>query len=393
MGLLRAVAMVAISALPVASGFNDLLGDVLRASAPVAAAAPPQPESLPVQVPAQAAGGGVQLEGALDHIVGELSSFRGQVVQREQAQASENAQLQKEDERLRAAVTEAQQRLQKADSENSRLQQQQAQTAAQLASLQSASRKLVGRYRELEAKDATFEQQTQALKGQNVNLQQENQRLLATVQRIRRAQAMMSSELDGVGTDPGTAAAPLGGGTPAAPSAPAPSGAADALQAVLAGAGAAAAVPAAPPVEAAARPAAPRLEAASPEHPQPASPPMVRAIAAPGRPQHPGAESVAPRLAPARPAQAPIGGLSHSPAVPATPVVGLSRPVLAPAANADRSKPVQDSAHDLSADLASLSADAGPEATVNGNVDDMLISKADDQVLKMARDAGFLPPS
>merc|ERR1719473_734400 len=154
MGLLRAVAMVAISALPVASGFNDLLGDVLRASAPVAAAAPPQPESLPVQVPAQAVGGGVQLEGALDHIVGELSSFRGQVVQREQAQASENAQLQKEDERLRTAVTEAQQRLQKADSENSRLQQQ---TAAQLASLQSASRKLVGRYRELEAKDATFE--------------------------------------------------------------------------------------------------------------------------------------------------------------------------------------------------------------------------------------------
>lgn len=368
-------------------GLEDLLGEWSNPAA--GATAPIQPDLLPppqeVLAPPpnlQTTGKADVVESSIDHIAEELAAVRGQVSQREQALAAQNAQLKSSDQQLRESLGAEQKKLQQANENYERSQQQQQQTAAQLSNLQAASRKLVGQYRMLQAKEGSAEKEQKVLEGQNAQLRQENQRLVLTLQRIRRAQAMMSSELDGVPSPNGGSSAPVE--LAVAPPLPAP--------------------PLPAPVSLAAPPSGgdqglpegldAALEAPPPSArplnlPDAAQPPLVETSQlhreGPAPAERPLARTTSLHAAPAHRHEAPA--LRAEPASQAT----IPKRPAPPTAEAKRPAEDKSGTPDLSADLADLSSQSSDKPLDPNSIDDVLIAKADDQVLKMARDAGFLP--
>lgn len=287
--------------------------------------------------------------------------------QENKALQAQNAQYRDNSQRLQQQLQKLQQELQQARQENSNLQAKDAQLTSNYQKLSGASKQLAQQYKQLQAQDGQLKVKDQQEAGEIKDLQKEKSGLLGTLRKFKGIIAAQGQQLDAAISDAATNAA-----SP-------------------------------PQVDISPEPA----EASVPSLPDPAPLPVAQAPVAPVA--QPATMEPLPALPEAPPlATAPVVSnsapvtLSTADQVPDMPDMGPLElgPPPAPSTPSKDSKAFKQKGKKSAAQQSSLEKDLSSLSDVR-KVDDIptpgmdpdvsKIAQADDQVLQMARDAGFLP--
>lgn len=322
------------------------------------------------------------LERGFKNVVSELNAMHGFMVSTEQAESrqaqetnalkTQNAQYHDESQRLQQQLLKLQQELQQARGENSNLRAKDSQLTENYQKLSTASKKLAQQYKALNAQDGQLKAQNQQEANQIKSLKQEQSGLLGTLRKfkgiIAAQAAAQGQELDSAIS--GAASTPTAASTPNLPE-PVPS-VPEPVEAPMPALPEPAPLPSATvevaPVQAPVAPA-PQSAASLPDAPLPSLPEAPPAVS-------PTSEQI--------PDLSDMGPLELGP--PPAP------PKDSKAVNQKGKKNIVQQSS-LEKDLSSLTdvrkSDDVPVPGMDPDVSK--IAQADDQVLQMARDAGFLP--
>lgn len=338
--------------------------------------------------------GSQNLESSFRNVLGELNSMHGFMKAQEQTEyrdaqekkvlQAQNAQMHNEETRFQQQIAKLQQQLAAAKEQNSRLQAKDSQLTTNYQKLSTASKKLAQQYKALDA-------QAGELRKKDASLEHEKTGLVSALRKFKGIIAAQSRELDTAisgAADVREAQAPTGDAPGASSADPMPAElrtltetAATAQSAEpVPVEGPALSLPATTP-NMDAQPA--EVVAAQPQPAEVATPPALP----PSAPMHDTAPTVSADDDATPPVDSPKPSDTHAeePKFYKPFDSGKQKDVKTPSA-------LDKSLSSLSQDKKKMDQQVEEDAPVPGMDQDMSkIAAADDQVLQMARDAGFLP--